>query len=65
MRVDGRWKVSADRTTAEWGPQDWAPREEMLRRANEAVRAISQKVRDGEIKTIAELNQELAEVRNR
>ena len=65
VRVDGRWKVSADRMTAEWGPQDWEPRENMLRRANEAVRAITQKVRDGEIKTIAELKQELAEVRNR
>ena len=66
VRVDGQWKISADRTTAEWGPQDWEPREAMLRRANEAVRAITQKVRDGEIKTIDELKQELAEVqRNR
>ena len=62
VRVDGRWKVSADRTTAEWGPQDWGPREDMLRRANEAVRAITQKLRDGDIKTINELKQELAEV---
>ena len=65
VRVDGRWKVSADRMTAEWGPQDWEPRENMLRRANEAVRAMTQQVRDGEIQTIAEFKQELAEVRNR
>jgi hypothetical protein len=65
-RDGGGWKLSADRMTAAWSPQDWETREGMIRRAGEGVRALIASVRDGQIANLDELKEELSQLqRNR
>jgi RNA polymerase sigma factor (sigma-70 family) len=62
VRTGGRWKISADRITSEWSPQEWEAREGMIRRAGEGVSGILERLRDGELTTLDELKAELVQI---
>jgi hypothetical protein len=60
----GQWKISADRMTENWSPDDWQQRTAQVQMGAEVLRTLAEKVLEGEYATLADLKRAIQEALN-